>query len=136
MWKSKFSHFLKFSDVSQPGFCTEFCGWHTYSGNYKYSWVGIPAPGCGCFAQTTSPNGDAAVDAAVSVIAHELVETVTDPMLNAWYNANGDENGDACAWNFVNSESNGDYNYNLAVGFFKYYVQSNYNLATQTCTMS
>ncbi len=36
----------------------------------------------------------------VSVIAHELEETVTDPMLNAWYNSKGAENGDMCAWTF------------------------------------
>jgi Phosphate-induced protein 1 conserved region len=134
--KNYISQFFKFSDVAQPGFCTTFCGWHTYSGDFKYSWVGIPATGCACFAQTTSPNGDAAVDAAVSVIAHELMETATDPLLDAWFDASGNENGDACAWNFVDSVSDGDYNYNLVVGNLKYYVQANYNLGSQTCTMS
>ena len=130
------SSVLFFSDVAQPGFCTEFCGWHTYYGSYKYSWVGIPASGCNCFAQYTSPNGNAAVDAAVSVIAHELMETATDPMINAWYNSDGDENGDACAWNFVNSIYSSGYYYNLVVNGMKYYVQANYNLGSQTCTMS
>jgi hypothetical protein len=128
--------FYFISDVAQPGFCTQFCGWHTYYGSYKYSWVGIPASGCNCFAQYTSPNGNAAVDSAVSVIAHELMETATDPLLNAWYNSNGEENGDVCAWNFVNRVYSGSYYYNLVVGSMKYYVQANYNLGSQTCTMA
>jgi len=127
---------LSSSDVAQPGFCTQFCGWHSYYGSYKFSWVGIPASGCNCFAQYTSPNGNAAVDSAVSVIAHELMETATDPMINAWYNSDGDENGDACAWNFVNSIYSSGYYYNLVVNGKKYYVQANYNLGSQTCTMS
>jgi hypothetical protein len=34
--------------------------------------------------QTISPNGNFGLDAAISVVAHELAETVTDPFLNAW----------------------------------------------------
>ena len=128
--------FLSFSDVDQPGFCTKFCGWHSYNGNYKYSWVGIPASNCNCFAQRTSPNGDAAVDSAITTIAHELMETATDPMINAWFNANGDENGDACAWKFVDRVHSEGYYYNMVVNGLKYYVQANYNLGSQTCTMS
>jgi len=47
-----------------------------------------------------------------SVIAHELVETVTDPLLNAWYNGNLSENSDMCAWTFgsqVNTTATGAY---------------------------
>jgi hypothetical protein len=32
-----------------------------------------------------SPNGNAAIDAVVSTVAHELAESVTDPNLNGWY---------------------------------------------------
>ena len=35
-----------------------------------------------------------------SVIAHELVEAVSDPQLNAWYDRRGYENADKCAWTF------------------------------------
>jgi hypothetical protein len=31
------------------------------------------------------PNGDAGVDGMVSVIAHELAELATNPLVNAWY---------------------------------------------------
>jgi len=36
----------------------------------------------------------------VSVVAHEMEETNTDPDLNAWYNRRGSEDADMCAWTF------------------------------------
>ncbi len=97
---------LTSSDVSESsGFCSRYCGWHTYgtlSGtNVKYAFVGNPNR-ClnSCSIQTNSPNGNAGVDGMVSVIAHELEESNTDPNLNAWYDANGSEDADKCAWTF------------------------------------
>jgi hypothetical protein len=102
---------LASSDVAETsGFCTRYCGWHTYgtlSGtNIKYSFVGN-ANRClsACSIQTNSPNGNPGVDGMVSVIAHELEETNTDPNLNAWYDANGAEDADKCAWTFGQSLS-------------------------------
>ena len=126
-----------YSDVKETGFCTDFCGWHWNNGNYKFAWIGVPASGCNCFAQRpNSPNGNAALDSAINVIAHELAEAVTDPLGNAWYNSNRDENADICAWNFVGKIWTGSYYYNIVVGGLKYFIQSNYNLNTRTCTMS
>jgi Phosphate-induced protein 1 conserved region len=102
---------LTSSDVAETsGFCSRYCGWHTYgtlgSTNIKYSFVGN-ANRClnACSMQTTGPNGNAGVDAMVSVIAHELEETNTDPNLNAWYDANGAEDADKCAWTFGKNQS-------------------------------
>ena len=83
-----------------------------------------------------SPNGNAAIDSAVSVIAHELAEAVTDPNLNAWYNSNGYENADICAWNFLGKIWSGSFYYNMVVGGLKYYVQSNYKLGANVCAMA
>ncbi|WER49837.1 hypothetical protein CupriaWKF_22195 [Cupriavidus sp. WKF15] len=119
---------LSSSDIRESsGFLTKYCGWHTYttmstpSGNaaIKYGFIGNPSKSIGsCTYQTTSsPNNNPGVDAMVSVIAHELDETVTDPELNAWYNALGSENGDMCAWTFGSSQallSNGSY-YNVTL---------------------
>ncbi|MCU1235464.1 MAG: phosphate-responsive 1 family protein [Candidatus Solibacter sp.] len=98
---------LTSSDVAESsGFCSRYCGWHTsgtLSGtNIKYSFVGNAAR-ClnACAAQTTGPNGNAGVDAMLSVVAHELEETNTDPNpLSGWADSNGAENGDKCAWTF------------------------------------
>src|SRR5690349_8651106 len=71
------------------------------AGHIRYSFVGN-ANRClnACAAQTIGPNGNAGVDAMISVIAHELEEATTDPDLNAWYDSGGAENADKCAWTF------------------------------------
>ena len=114
---------LTSSDVAETsGFCSQYCGWHTAAtlsgSNLKYAFVGN-ANRClsSCAAQTTSPNGNAGVDGMVSVLAHELEETNTDPNLNAWYDANGSEDADKCAWTFGSSlkrTSSGAY-YNMTL---------------------
>jgi len=53
-----------------------------------------------CSALSGSPNDDAAADAEVNTLAHEIEETNTDEDLDAWYDNSGNENGDKCAWNF------------------------------------
>lgn len=114
---------LTSSNISESsGFCSQYCGWHTdgtISGSdIKYAFVGN-AYRClsACAAQTVGPNGNAGVDGMVSVIAHELEESNTDPDLNAWYDANGAEDADKCAWTFGSHQtlgSNGAY-YNMTL---------------------
>jgi sugar lactone lactonase YvrE len=133
------------------GFLTSYCGWHNH-GNFlkggtnwdiKYSFVGnASGPSLrNCAAQTnvsTSPNGDPGADAMVSVIAHELEETATDPDLNAWYDNSGQENADKCAWNFgtTHTESNGSA-YNMTLGARDYLVQQNWvNASGGGCALS
>jgi hypothetical protein len=116
---------LTSSDVNESsGFCTQYCGWHTYSTtlisntNIKYAFVGN-ANRClnACAAQSIGPNGNAGVDAMISVIAHEMEETNTDPNLNAWYDSRGSEDADKCAWTFGSQQtrlSTGAY-YNMSL---------------------
>lgn len=122
---------LSSGDIGErSGFLTNYCGWHTYSTisgqPLKYGFIGNPRKNISaCNANTSgvSPNGNPAVDAMVSVIAHELEETATDPLLNAWWNASGSESGDMCAWTFgasptrvasTNAATNGSY-YNVTL---------------------
>jgi len=89
-----------------------YCGYHnfytySYAGvNYKIKYAVLPYtadfPSICTDGPITSPtpNSDFAADAEVSVLAHELDEAVTDQRLNAWFDANGQENADKCAWTF------------------------------------
>ena len=109
---------LTSSDVSESsGFCSKYCGWHTngtISGlNIKYAFIGN-ANRClrSCAAQSVGPNGNAGVDGMISVLAHELEETNTDPNGDAWYDSNGAEDADKCAWTFgsvLQQDSKGAY---------------------------
>ncbi|SPF50640.1 Phosphate-responsive 1 family protein [Candidatus Sulfopaludibacter sp. SbA4] len=98
---------LTSSDVNETsGFCTQYCGWH-YWGNtsshqhVRYSFIGNAAR-ClnACAIQSTGPNGNAGVDGMASILAHELSETTTDPDGTGWWDSQGQENGDKCAWTF------------------------------------
>lgn len=122
------------------GFCSSFCGWHTWSHlnwfggpTVRFAFIGNPArcPGncMASFNQSVSPNGDPGMDGMISVIAHELDETTTDPDLNAWYdNANpSNENADKCAWNFgaTYPAANGS-TANMRLGARDYLIQENW----------
>jgi hypothetical protein len=121
------------ADVTQDGFCTSHCGWHTHASlssvDVKYSFVGNAATKCpsSCGAVTPSPNGSAGPDAMASVLAHELSETISDPDLNAWYDKDGEENADKCAWTFGSTykTSNGS-DANVRLGARDFRLQQNW----------
>jgi hypothetical protein len=47
-----------------------------------------------------SPNGDLAADTAATAASHELTESLTDPLGNAWFTSQGNEIGDLCAYQY------------------------------------
>jgi hypothetical protein len=124
---------LTSADVTaSSGFCTQYCGWHTYGTingfSIKYSFVGNPdrCPSA-CEAQSTGPNSNAGADGMASIIAHELEEAVTDPNLNAWYDTRGRENADKCAWTFGSTSTAGNGSlYNMTLGARNYLIQQNW----------
>jgi hypothetical protein len=74
----------------------------------------------------------------VSVLAHEIDEAVTDPDLNAWYDATGYENADKCAWTYGTTykATNGAVA-NVRIGTRDYLVQQNWKAgATQGCALA
>src|SRR5579863_3341836 len=128
---------LTSSDVTETsGFCTRYCGWHTHatvSGtDIKYSFVGNPdrCPSA-CEAQTVSPNGDSGADGMASIMAHESEEAISDPDLNAWYDASGFENADKCAWMFGPTTGTiGAGAYNETFGTHNWLIQMNWENAS------
>ncbi|MDQ2905798.1 MAG: hypothetical protein M3Y81_19930 [Chloroflexota bacterium] len=89
---------------------TTYCGYHsTFGGSntiYAYlPYTGTSLNGCGV-PQTPNHNIDA--DSTINVTSHEFAEAVTDPWLNAWFDANGQEIGDKCNFQFASNSPNGD----------------------------
>lgn len=126
------------------GYATQYCGWHTYTnvGTANVTYLAtIDTPSWAmnaCSVQSTSPNGYAGTDAMLSVLAHEVVESVTDPNLNAWYDTRGYENADKCAWTFGSTSlaTNGS-RYNVTLGGKQYLIQQNWvNASGGRCAMS
>ena len=87
--------------------CTSYCGWHSYgyvsNSMLKYGFIGDASTRClSSCSLNYAPNGNRGIDGMVSVIAHELTETSSDPDIWTWYNdADGNENADKCAWSFA-----------------------------------
>ncbi|CAN5811943.1 hypothetical protein BH11GEM2_BH11GEM2_04960 [soil metagenome] len=115
------------------GFGSQYCAYHTHgatsSGNVYYAAMPYNQQYVsGCTSQYASPNADAAANSEVNTLAHEIEETTTDAMGNAWYDSRGYENADKCAWTWgtVQTAGNGGkYNMTFADGK-QYLVQQNW----------
>src|SRR5882672_7510861 len=101
---------LSSSNINETsGFCTQYCWFYTRTTlngvDIKYAFVGNPdrCPS-GCEAQTTGPNSPATgiggADGMINIITHESEEAITDPDLNAWFDASGEEDADKCNFKF------------------------------------
>jgi hypothetical protein len=125
------------------GFLSQYCGWHTYniynSTPIQYAFVGNAAANMGaCSVQPNGPNGDGQADAMVSVVAHELEESASDPQLSAWWDSSGAENADKCAWTFGSTYAapNGTAA-NMTIGPRNYLIQQNWvNAGGGYCAVS
>lgn len=93
--------------IVPSGFGSQFCAWHSYANangttiaytNMPY--VSDPSKPCGAGAAGGINDGIGIV------LGHEQAETQTDPFLNGWYDVNGNENGDKCAWQFIAPNGN------------------------------
>ncbi len=115
---------------------SQYCAYHTHgtvsvsgvSKNVYYAAMPYNAAWpAGCTNQTKSPNGDAAADAEVNTLTHEIEETHTDAMGNAWFDRRGYENADKCAWNWgtTSTDANGGV-YNVTIGGRHYLIQQNW----------
>jgi hypothetical protein len=110
---------LTSSDVKESsGFCRTYCGFHTHATiggkDIKYAFVGnVDQCQNGCEIQATGPNspgtGIGGADGMANVITHETEEAITDPDLNAWFDASGNEDADKCNFKFgpTSTASNG-----------------------------
>lgn len=126
---------LTSADVTETsGFCTYYCAWHgfAYPGSVQnvnntliMGFVGNPQQ-CplSCAVQDKTPNNDFAGDTMASSIAHELSESVTDPLGTGWINPDFSENGDLCVYTYGKTKllPNGSY-YNLKFGNRPYLTQ-------------
>jgi hypothetical protein len=86
----------------QPRGTAGYCAWHstgTINGTevqFAFFFSLYNDPGC----SPDSPNASPQLEALGNVSGHEWSEMETDPQLNAWYDQQGNENADKCAWQF------------------------------------
>jgi hypothetical protein len=81
-----------------------YCAWHssgTINGTQvQFGFFFSLAGDAGCDPQDTTTGHSQQLAALANVSGHELSEMMTDPQLNAWYDQQGAENSDKCAWTF------------------------------------
>jgi hypothetical protein len=129
------------------GFGTQYCAYHTHGtvtiGGVAKTvlYAAMPddyAKASACSSGLASPNGDPHADAEVSTLIHEIEETTTDEMGNAWYDAQGYENADKCAWTWGTTFTtpNGGVA-NVTLGTKSFLIQRNWlNVGSGSCAMS
>ncbi|MGZ3770935.1 MAG: hypothetical protein ACXVCP_15005 [Bdellovibrio sp.] len=85
-----------------------YCAWHSWgtcSNGAKVQAAYMPNIDgiAGCDPQDTTTTHSQGLAALANVTAHELLEAITDPRGAGWYDSQGAENGDKCAWAFPNT---------------------------------
>jgi len=99
---SGWGYYPLFVDTPRNG--KTYCAWHTYGTckgvtiQFGFHWNLDGDSGC-------NPNDvnnlhSQGATAIINVAAHEILETMTDPRLNAWTDSQGYENADKCSWKF------------------------------------
>lgn len=101
------------------GFGSSYCAWHSATsstyGNIAYTnlpYMTDAGASCGADFNGLGPN------AGITIVeGHEMSESVTDQFPNGgWLDANGEENGDKCAW--ISSGQGASANIKLSTGTF------------------
>jgi hypothetical protein len=119
---------------------TQYCAYHSWfnSGSGLTLYANMP------YADTVPaacdagqhPNNDEA-DATINVTSHEHNEGITDEQGSAWYDNQGYEDGDKCAWTFGTALGNtGSGQYNQAIGTGKYYLQREWSNHSSGCVLT
>ena len=115
---------------STPGFGTQFCAYHgIVAADRNVTYTNMPyVTDAGASCGQGSVNGSGGTLDGVSIVeGHELAEAVTDPLLNAWFDAGGNEIGDKCA--FVNLA-------NITTSAGRFAVQPLWSNSANNCVLS
>ena len=108
-----------------------FCAYHSYFGSNTI-YAAMPYAASFSCNPGSSPNHNDA-DQTINVTSHEQMEAATDPLLNAWYDYSGNENGDKCAWNFGPRNSSGA---DVTWNGHGYIVQKEWDNYRRGCTLT
>lgn len=119
--------------IASSGQDAAFCAYHSYFGaNTIYSFMPFASDGNCVGAVSTFPNGKV-MDVVLSPTSHEMVESNTDPLLNAWQGtgAGSDEIGDKCSYIYGYVAPDGT---NFVLNGSRYQVQEEYSNDIAACT--
>jgi hypothetical protein len=110
--------------IDQPRGNAGYCAWHSFGSvngvlvefGFFFDLDGDP----GCDPGDPGNLHSQGLEAIANVSGHELSETLTDPTNGGWWDRNGAENADKCAWTFGG---------NVTFGGTSWKIQGNYSNA-------
>jgi hypothetical protein len=118
---------------------TNYCAYHDWigSGSSEIIWANQPyvenMSGCDAGHHPNSLPGDA----VLNVVSHEHNESITDENGNAWYDVQGYEDGDKCAWSWGSwLGGSGSTVYNQIINNDHYALQLEYSNADRGCVQT
>jgi len=140
---------LSAPNIAVANFCVNFCGWHS-GFNYRANSILVAmvphsassTRGATCRTNVGASSGFGFGASAggynmVNVIAHELIESATDPIGNAWYrDSDHYENADMCSWMFAPVKKTSNYNYNVQLGSKYFLIQQAFDLKSGRCALA
>jgi hypothetical protein len=114
-----------------------YCAYHSKAGTGTI-YANMPFPifasdagfTCGSdarFPGIQSPNGNRNADTEISPTSHEIMEAITDPSGNAWYDSSGYENGDECAYVYGTANGLPGELYNQVINGHHYLTQEEFS---------
>ncbi len=114
-----------------------FCAYHSWFGSSGTTLYAIQpfvkdTPSCDT---GESPTGTSA-DGVLNLVSHEHNEIITDPTGDGWYDQNGEENGDKCAWEFGSLQGAVDHAFNQVIAGSSYLLQREWSNADSGCASS
>lgn len=115
---------------------TIYCAYHSSmgSGSSTILYANMPYDGISGCDSGEHPNGDVGADDELNVTSHENIETLTDPLGNAWYDSSGNEIGDKCNFTFgspLGGAAGAEYNQQISTG--NYWLQMEWSNAASGC---
>ena len=115
---------------------TIYCAYHSSftSGSSTILYANMPYDGVSGCESGEYPNGDTGGDSELNVTSHESIETLTDPLGNAWFDSSGNEIGDKCNFTFGSPLGGpAGAQYNEQIGSANYYLQEEWSNAVAGC---
>ena len=95
-------YYAVYTDI--PRGSARYCAWHSSGTSngvvVQFAFFFKLDGDAGCDPGDTTSGHSQGLAAIANVSGHELSEALTDPHLNAWYDSQGAENADKCAWTF------------------------------------
>ena len=107
-----------------------FCAYHgNFGGNTIYAYAPFAASAGGCYGASVFPNS-AALDVTLTAVSHEMFESNSDPFLNAWFDASGNEIGDKCNRVFGYTSPDGT---NIVLNGDRFQIQQEWSNDVSAC---